>query len=741
MAKYTNKLPETLRSERWLDILGVVALALLALKLTYNIDRVMDIAVSDEGRYLAQGTRLLELGFPSPQWAPLYALWYFGLSRLSYVRDAVQLYYLNFILLSVSTPILLYIYLRRVAVISSLALLTSWLYLISFSNINAWPFPTKFAIFCVISLLIVATFVPRSMYYFMLLVILLVISFVRPEYAPAFVIAVAFGVGRVLVQAKRQGGFHLKAALAQGVLLAVATAVLIHFMGNPLAGNRNLQAFSQHFSINYTSWTASTASPWVNNDAIMQEVFGEADSMLQVARANPRMLVRHILTNAAHYPKSLIDTVFDPPFLKQLRSKSVEAAVNFMLVGLVLLAIAISVGYNFWYRRSMTSGEKPSGTPPLLPALRNAQNSHHVCLVGLLFLFVSLSALASALLIYPRYHYLQIQGILFLILGALLVSNTIALYKPIEAQPRRSAIGLAIIGVMLILITPSPVYGWTFGAPKQGRTDIYNTVSALKRLDIQEPVIFVAFGGSPNFSYDIYLGDTFRKIPSTRKKEDFDAFLKRYSINMVIWPEQLLNDARFQNDSKFKEFLDDPERFGFISLTIPRTNGQHHVLLKDTLKTARPVPDATKMAAQAKELADAGDYEAAAQIYRDLVDIDFGDQRSRMGLAESLAKAGHHDEAMAEFNAIVSQWPNAPWGYIRRGELSEASGDYEGAFADYKRAAALAPDLADPHFRLGFVYMHNNDHQAAIREFEAGLALDPTRERPRKALETLLATP
>lgn len=727
------------RTVPWIDFLGIAFIALLVFKTGYSFQRVVDIAVSDEGRYLGQGVRLLELGFPSPQWAPLYALWYFLLSKLPFARDTVQLYYLSYSLLSFSVPVLLYIYLRRISVYPIVALLTSWLYLVSYSNLGVWPYPTKFAALCLVVLLIVATFLPRSTHYTLLTIVLLVVSFVRPEYAPAFVIAVLAGIGMVLVRTRQQGWPYLKAALPKGILVAALTVTLVALMGDPLAGTRNLDAFSQHFSMNYVSWTGSSASPWVNNAAIMREVFGKVETISQVARNNPGAFGRHVFTNAVHYPGSLLEMVFKLHLSGQLRSEVAVNAVNLALGGLALLTVVASVVLNVQYRRKRISLEENKTKPPLLPALHQPANKEHVRFVGLLFLFVSMSAVASSLLIYPRYHYLQIQALLLLILGALFISNTAGLYQAAGPAPRKTAVLLSTVGIVLLLITPSLAFGWMLGAPKQTRTDVKNTIFMLRDMDIKTPVNFVTFGGSPTFSYDIYLGENYHKIPSTAKAESFDEFLKRLPINMVVWPEQLLFDARFQDDDQFKAFIEDPQSLGFLAFVVPESNGQRSVFVKSNLTTVTPPTDNATTAAEAKQLYNTGQYEEAIRAYRTLVENNPKDQSSRMGLAESLAKAAHADEAMVEYDEIIREWPRFPWVYIRRGELLEESGDYEAAIADYQRAATLAPDLADPHFRLGFVYLHNGDREAAIREFEAGLQIDPGRERPRKALEALLA--
>ena len=60
---------------------------------------------------LHSGHSLLDIGFPSPGAAPLYAVWYFLLSKLQ--SDRVELYYLNYRVLTILVPIALYLLFRR----------------------------------------------------------------------------------------------------------------------------------------------------------------------------------------------------------------------------------------------------------------------------------------------------------------------------------------------------------------------------------------------------------------------------------------------------------------------------------------------------------------------------------------------------------------------------------------------------------------------------------------------------
>jgi hypothetical protein len=121
----------------WLDLLCIVSLALAATRVLWGVDEVIDITLSDEILYLHGGVTLLERGFPRPQWAPLYSVWYFLLSF--FTPNNLWLYYFNSITLTSLTPVLLYIALRRLEVSLIISFLISGLYLLSFSNLGVAP--------------------------------------------------------------------------------------------------------------------------------------------------------------------------------------------------------------------------------------------------------------------------------------------------------------------------------------------------------------------------------------------------------------------------------------------------------------------------------------------------------------------------------------------------------------------------------------------------------------------------
>ena len=253
--------------------------------------------------------KLLQVGFPSPQWAPLYSIWYFLLNAVLPAGGNIQLYYASFILLSTAIPLMIYGYLRRVAVTPIVALLGALFFLVSYSNLNIRPYPAKFAQFWVLIFLLASTFVPRRWHAMLLLIALLTLGFIRPEYALSFVLSVVLAVVIVLIKVWKQGLGALKGIWLQSLLVAGLAVTLVMVLGNPLAGGRNLVAFKQHVALNYTATSDGDTNPWGNEDVIAKQLFGDFTSIPQAARNNPQAFIRHLWINARTYPVNLAQTL------------------------------------------------------------------------------------------------------------------------------------------------------------------------------------------------------------------------------------------------------------------------------------------------------------------------------------------------------------------------------------------------------------------------------------------------
>lgn len=750
----TNK--SHVRGFFWIDLLGLAAIVVIAVKLLLWVDRAIDITIADEARYLFQGVHLGDLGFPSPQWAPLYSTWYYLIDFLLPIQNNVDLYYLNFVLLTVAIPLMLYIYLRRVSVTPAIALPVSLFYLISVSSLSIRPYPTKFAVFSVLICLLAATWIPRRFHYLLLMVTLLILSFIRPEYALAFVLSLAVGIVFSLYRLRQTGWSAWKSIGGQYLLIGGLAIILVMILGNPLAGGRNLTAFKQHVSLTYTLSSDPETNPWVNENVIAEQLFGDFDSIPQAVRNNPPAFLRHIWINMRTYPANMATVVLRPYLPSRILAPSIERAVFYIFLVSSLALLAFCVVLNRGYRSQVPDQISPAPPVSRLPALHDPANASQIRLVATLLAFVTVPVVVSSLLLHPRYHYLQVQGLLLTILAVIFVSNTFKLVRPDwQRTPRRAVSGMLVVAFLSLLLIPNLARGWSFfDEPRVwARTDYKNTVLAIDDLGITTPVRFLTYGVAADYSFDVYLTPgLFRKVPPRLRKGDLDQFLTKQEINMVIWPDKIVEDLAFRDDEQYAGFLADPESFGFQQFAVPGTKGQVRVFVKEELVTrwpnepifdtaVSPVEATPAGASGTKETADQlferGEYTQAVAIYTSLVAADPNDRASRMALGRALAKLGQNEQAIDQYDQVIKQWPEFPWALMQRAALFEQRGDTAAALKDYKAAVNLAPDNADIRFAVAGAYVRAGREKAAIAELEAGLELDPTRQPARDLLQRL----
>jgi len=186
-------LPDRWRRRR-LDLLLLSCLGLAAWRLSWSIESFVDIGLHDETGYLRSGVSLWENGLPGAQWGPLYCVWYWVLHLFE--SDPIRLYYLNYRVLAVVIPLLIYLAARRFSVARSLALLAAFLYLVSPAP-HVWPRVSHFALLVMLACLVATASCRRPLLAQTLLALgFLAASFCRPELFVSFVAA----AGWVMIQ-------------------------------------------------------------------------------------------------------------------------------------------------------------------------------------------------------------------------------------------------------------------------------------------------------------------------------------------------------------------------------------------------------------------------------------------------------------------------------------------------------------------------------------------------------------
>ena len=136
----------------------ISVLAIILLIITNNINEYYDIIAADEISYLHYGKLVLKE--IHTEWGFCYSLWYKLLSFFSY--STIDLYYLNYRVLMVLIPILLFILLVRYQVELPIAFALSFLFGISKLHITTWPFVSDFCILVFLIYLCIITYIKEN---------------------------------------------------------------------------------------------------------------------------------------------------------------------------------------------------------------------------------------------------------------------------------------------------------------------------------------------------------------------------------------------------------------------------------------------------------------------------------------------------------------------------------------------------------------------------------------------------
>ena len=373
------------KRQRILDISVVMVILIVGWVYTFGIDQVLDIGLYDESDYL-HGGLLIPDKFPAAQDAPVYALWYFVLSFFQ--PDAVQLYFLNYKLMTILPPILLFLTLRAYTVSRILSLVLSVGFLFSTANFPTWPKVGHFAVLVLFSgFLLSSIFQNRTLQTSALVVSVLFLSYVRPEYFLAFI---GLCVVLVLVNVRAARFTRSLKSTIPSLLAMLSCVVIILWFGVPTAsGNRSMVAFGQSYACNWVRWHNDERNPWTNYTTVVKSDFGDADSFFEALATNPWAVVHHIVHNTMSCPytvKSMVSTTFPSCY---------PARIGFRL-GILVLAV---VGTALIRRKGLTALRK-----------RLAENWAFLWFrLGLLAIILVPGAI-SVVLIAPRAHYLYLNS-------------------------------------------------------------------------------------------------------------------------------------------------------------------------------------------------------------------------------------------------------------------------------------------------------------------------------------------
>ena len=129
--------------------------------------------------------------------------------------------------------------------------------------------------------------------------------------------------------------------------------------------------------------------------------------------------------------------------------------------------------------------------------------------------------------------------------------------------------------------------------------------------------------------------------------------------------------------------------------------------------------------ARGKQLASAGEREAAERMYRLALAVDPSFSPAYYALGDLYGQAGHVEEAMALYQtAIPLELPFSAHRYAALGQVHAWGQEWEQAEVAYRQAVALNPADPELHWRLGVALSQQHRYEEARAAFQEALSID-----------------
>ena len=515
-------------------IIGIIFICFLGFIFTKDIELWIDIGIADEAKYLGDGVNIFTT-MPVPSWGPIYSLWYYCLSLFS--TDNINLYYLNYKLMTILPCIALYLFLLKMKVTPALSFYFSFALLISIINLPTWPKVSHFALALIfIGLVLVHSNKAKNLRLLASFIISLIITYIRPEFILSSILL--FGI---VIKRFMKNDFGLKR-----LMMAILTILIFIFLiGIPYSHGRNLTAFGQayHKYLDFSDRVDDDgAKDWTE---ILSENFENPETITDVVLNNSNKFIKHIGINLSRLPMLYLNSI---ETLLPNKIFPVSRLIKLLIVLLIISTIFVLLLFNKMgkYRDIIFNEFTEKGD---------------LLIFSIIF---SLHPLASMILYYPRSHYI----LLFLPLIYLVVSQML---MPLKFNSYiKNIISFCFLIAVSFFFIPQLSSVLTRSNFKN-----LNAVHSIRNLKLSERINLLENEGGLN----VYLPGNYNWIKLESKEMNFDDFVDKRKIDMIYYSNSLNNSVQLKRDSTWFEFLNNPDTFGFKKLT--RKDGGTIYIRKD----------------------------------------------------------------------------------------------------------------------------------------------------------------
>lgn len=514
-------------------------IVLAAFKQLHGVQQHLDIPFFDETEYLHKG-----IGIPQHiynDWGPSYNLWYFALSKFS--TDAVETFFLNYSILMVLIPVLLFLFLIHYQTEKNLALVASLSFLMQPLLISNFTYVSHF---CLCIILLAFIIIARARRTDTKIITAFTASYICMYARQEFLLITASLLFLWLVHIFHQKKIRLNAGY--GVMLGLIALLyfIFGFISFKAQGiDRSLFAFKQHFYTNYVFWTKQVLTV---DEFDRLDIFKGSKTMLQCLLANPPMFAKHVGTNMLNYGLGMFkyteDFLLPSPLFHYLGK--VKHILFLLFNGYILYLI-------FW----------KSAYRKVFSFIRQ-----HATLSVIIGLFWGWSYFAI-FFIFPERHYIILHFFWWIgLLTWLLKEHTAWLNNKTAIYP---------IVLLLILFTPtarSISYYHNMLTDRDLQPNL-KTINYLKEHNTGNPmVLFTTERG-----FNAYLPKNYRELfleqddvrPYIKNGDiDIQQFFTDKQVDIIFMNEKLQGLVQQTLGEKGNTLLNEPEKMGYRKIIIDK---------------------------------------------------------------------------------------------------------------------------------------------------------------------------
>jgi hypothetical protein len=427
--------------------------------------------------------------------------------------------------------------------------------MISAANLAVAPKPVHFGLTILfLSLALCSRLGERAVKWSILLVTAAVLSLVRPEFLLSLLALSAYVGGRAVF--KREARSRMAAAMA---MAAPVVGLLYWWGGAPLFNDKSIESFSEHFTLNYVSWTGFAGDPHTADYAtIVRNVFGDIRSIPQAFFANPAVFLHHALTNVMHMPTTLAQ-LFLGHYNILLPRFTIFTMAEAGVLGLALASI-LSLRRNSVTPIPMPRPASGGGLIGSARAWLSAFTHAYPDAIPMACFLIPFPIMMTVL--YPRYHYALGMGLIPIAFGLVVLGSR--LRKATLDWRMLLALPVLLLAIVPSLGSASPSFtahpGQTVVEPRPN----LETVQFLRQLHPKSLVRMCQAGWM-----DPYLSDKFEAVQQEQKRTGLARFMADEHISILVADKRLRSDPRFADDPEWAPFQKAPESLGFAAHKLP----------------------------------------------------------------------------------------------------------------------------------------------------------------------------